>query len=130
MGAEPSSLCAQQEHLADLLRNRVNSQWNPSLYEVWRPKIVEGIDKQMVKRLHCDAKVPGISTGIQVAVALGLCLPQDTWRRVRSPAPSLTRAGRAAWHQEERMLEVAVGNRDEVADTQRWYTPAGTVDVT
>ena len=29
-----------------------------------------------------------------------LCLPQDTGRRVRSPAPSPTRAGRAAWHQE------------------------------
>ena len=30
--AEPSSPCAQLENLANLLRNRVNSQWNPSLY--------------------------------------------------------------------------------------------------
>ena len=43
---EPSSPCAKLEHLADLLRNRVNSQQNPSLYEVWRPKIVEDIEKQ------------------------------------------------------------------------------------
>ena len=55
VGAQPSSLCAQLKELADLLRNRVNSQWNPSLYEVWRPKIVEDIGKQRVRRLHCDA---------------------------------------------------------------------------
>ena len=45
---EPSSPCAQLEHLPDLLRNRVNIQQNPSLYEVWRPKIIEDIEKQMV----------------------------------------------------------------------------------
>ena len=58
MGVEPSSVCAQLEHLADLLRNRVNSQWNPSIYEVWRPKIVEDIEKQMVRQLCWDGKVP------------------------------------------------------------------------
>ena len=26
------------------------------------------------------------------------------------------------------MLEVTVGNRDKVGDTQRWYTSTGTVD--
>ena len=45
MGAEPSSPCAQLEHLANLLRNIVNSQWNPSLYEIWKPKGVEDIEK-------------------------------------------------------------------------------------
>ena len=63
VGAEPSSPWAQLEHLADLLRNRMNSQWNPSLYEVWRPKIVEDIENPMVKRLCWDCKVPGIYTG-------------------------------------------------------------------
>ena len=63
MGVEPSSLCAQLGHLADLLRKTVNSQWNPSLYEVWRTKIVEDIEKQTVKRLHWDGKVPGICAG-------------------------------------------------------------------
>ena len=29
------------KHLADLLRNRVNRQWCPSIYEDWRPKFVE-----------------------------------------------------------------------------------------
>ena len=119
---EPSSPCAQLEHLPDLLRNRVNIQQNPSLYEVWRPKIVEGIDKQMVKRLHCDAKVPGISTGIQVAVALGLCLPQDTWRRVRSPAPSPTRTGRAAQHQEGLGCWKSLGGIEMKCETHRGGT--------
>ena len=90
MGVEASSPCAQQEHLADLLRKirRVNSQWNLSLYEVWRPKIVEDIEGRRQSRE-------------------GSLAPGGTWR-----------------------LEVTGGNRDELADTQRWYTPAWTVDVT
>ena len=61
---ERSSPCAQLEHLADLLRNRVNRLQNPGLYEVWRPKIVEDIEKLTVMRLHWDGKVPGICAGI------------------------------------------------------------------
>ena len=98
MGAEPSSPCAQLEHLADLLRNRVNSQWNPSFYEVWRPKSIEDIKKQMVMRLHWDGKVPGICARTKAAVALAQHLLQEG-KRVRAPAPSPNRAGRAAWHQ-------------------------------
>ena len=45
-GGEVGGNRAQLEYLADRLRKRVNSQWNPSLYEVWRPKIVEVIEKQ------------------------------------------------------------------------------------
>ena len=59
------------EYLADRLRKRVNSQWNPSLYEVWRPKIGEDTEKQMVRRLHWDSKVPGIHTGTKAAAAPG-----------------------------------------------------------
>ena len=71
MGAEPSFPCAQLEHLGDLLRNRVNSQWNPSLYKVWKPKIAEDIEKQMVRRLCWDGKVPGICTGTKAGEAPG-----------------------------------------------------------
>ena len=45
MGAESNSPCAQVKHLADLLRNKANSQWYSSMYEDWRPKIVEDIEK-------------------------------------------------------------------------------------
>ena len=99
MGVEPSSPCAQLEHLADLLRNRVYSQRNPSLYEVWRPKTVEDTEKQTV-RLPWDGKVAGICARPSAAVALAWHLTQDNWKRVRSPATSPTRAGRAAQHQE------------------------------
>ena len=68
MGEDSSSPCAWLEHLDDL-RNRVNSQLNPSLYEVWRPKIVEDIEKQMVRRLCWDSKVSGICTGTWAAVS-------------------------------------------------------------
>ena len=69
MGVEPSSPCAHLEYLAGLLRNRVNSQGNPSLYEVWWQKIAEDIEKQTVRRLHWDSKVPGICAGTKAAVA-------------------------------------------------------------
>ena len=99
MGAEPSSPCAQLEHLADLLRNRVDSQWNPSLYEIWRPKIAEDIEKQWG---DCAGTVRslGSAQGPRLLWTLAQHLWQDTRKRVRSPAPSPIRAGRAAWHQE------------------------------
>ena len=69
MGAQPSSFFSQLEHLANLLRNTVNSQWNPSLYEIWKQKIAEDIEKQMVRRLYWDSKVPGICSGTRAAAA-------------------------------------------------------------
>ena len=120
MGVEPSSPCAQLEHLADLLRNRVNSQWNPSLYEVWRQKFTENIEKQMVMRLNWDGKVPGIYSGTKAAAAPSWRRLKDTGRRVRTPAPSPIRAGRAAWHQERPGCWKSLGvNTDKVGDTQR-----------
>ena len=107
----------------------MNSQWNPSLYEVWRQKIAEDVEKQVVRRVCWDSKVPGICARTKVAVPLAWHVPQDTWRKVRSPAPSPSRAGRAARAPEGTwILEVPGGNRDKVGDTQRQYTFAGTVD--
>ena len=40
---------APGKHLADL-RNRVNSQWYSSIYEDWRPEIVEDIEKSDDKK--------------------------------------------------------------------------------
>ena len=74
-------------HLADLLKNRVNSQWNPSLYEVWKPMIAEDIEKWMVRRLCKGSKVPGTCMGMKAAVTPGLVpgaghqLLQEIWRR-------------------------------------------------
>ena len=79
----------------------MNSQWNPSLYEVWRQKIVEDIEKQTVRRLQSPGERSlGSVQGPRLLWPLVRCLLQDTGRRVRSLAPSPTRAGRAAWHQE------------------------------
>ena len=71
MGVEPNSPCANLEHLGDLLKKRVYSQQNHSIYEVWRPKIAEAIGKQTVRRLRWDGNVPGICAGDQ-----GCCGPQ------------------------------------------------------
>ena len=80
MGAESSSPCTPLEHLADLLRNRVNSQWNPSLYEVWMPKIVEDIEKQTVRRLCWDGKVPRICAGTKAVVPRPGLVPAEGYR--------------------------------------------------
>ena len=45
MGAESISPCIWVKHLTDLLRNKVNSQQYPSVYEDRRPKSVEDTEK-------------------------------------------------------------------------------------
>ena len=79
MGVEASSPCAQLEDLADLLRNRVNNQLNPSLYEVWRQKIAEDIEKPVVRRLHWGGKVPGICARTKTAAATSMA-PATAYR--------------------------------------------------
>ena len=69
MGVESTSHCTWVKHLPDLLRNRVNSQHYPSIYEDWRPKIVKTLKNQTVRRVLQDNKVPGTSTGTRVATA-------------------------------------------------------------
>ena len=44
VGAESTSPCAPLEHLADLLRKRVNSQRYPSIYERLEAKTLEDIE--------------------------------------------------------------------------------------
>ena len=75
-----------------------SEEQSPSLYKVWRQKIAQDIEKQIVRRLCWDSKVPGICTRTKAAATW--CLLQDMGRRVGAPAPSPTRAGRAAQHQE------------------------------
>ena len=45
MGAESTSPCTWVKHLADLLRNKANSQQYPSIYEDRRPKSIEDTEK-------------------------------------------------------------------------------------
>ena len=49
-------------------------------------------------------------------------LPQDTWRRVRSPAPSPTREGRANKHQEGPRCWMSLGGIE-----MKWETHRGDV---
>ena len=64
VGAESTSPWAQVKHLAHLLRNRANSQQYSCIYEDWRPKIIEDIEKSdsetikpgAVKRPELDPK--------------------------------------------------------------------------
>ena len=100
----------------------MNSQQNPSLYEVLRPKIAEDIEKQMVRRFHWDTKVPGIYVGTKASVAPGLApaIGYEEERYITSSLPYQNREGSltpgGTW-----MLEV-VGERGMKWETHRGGT--------
>ena len=121
MGAEPSSPCAQLDHLAHLPRNRVNSQQNPSLQEVWRQETAEDTEKQTARRVSWDGKVPGVCAGTTAAEAWVPHLSRDTGRRVRGPAPSPTRAGWAVRHQEGPGCWKSRGDVETKGETHRGH---------
>ena len=58
VGAESTSPCTLVKHLADLLRNKVNSQQYPSIYEDRRPKSIEDTEKTDGKVIASGQKDP------------------------------------------------------------------------
>ena len=58
MGAESTSLCTLVKHLADLPRNKVNSQQYPSIYEDRKPKSIEDTEKTDGKETASGQKGP------------------------------------------------------------------------
>ena len=71
MGVESTSPCVQVEHLADLLRNKANSQQYPSVYEDRRPKSTEDTEKTEGKGIALGQKGPWDQHGDQ-----GDCSPR------------------------------------------------------
>ena len=58
MGAESTSPCTQVKHLADLLRNKANSQQYSSVYGDRRPKSIEDTEKTDGKGIASGQKGP------------------------------------------------------------------------
>ena len=58
LGAESTSPCTWVKHLANLLRNKVNSQQYPSVYEDRRPKSTEDTKKTDGKGIASGQKGP------------------------------------------------------------------------
>ena len=58
MGAESTSLCTGVKHLPNILRNKVNSQRHPSVYEDRRPKSIEDTEKTEGKGIASGQKGP------------------------------------------------------------------------
>ena len=56
--AESTSPCTWVNHLADLLRNKANSQQHPSVYEDRRPKSIEDTEKTDGKGTASEQKGP------------------------------------------------------------------------
>ena len=96
MGVEITSPCTWVKHLPILLRNKANSQKQPSVYEDRKPKVQRTLRKQKVRGLLQDKKVPGTNAGIRAAVAPDppmRGLPQDSWERAGLTAPSAAKQG-------------------------------------
>ena len=72
MGAESTSPCTWVKHLANLLRNKANSQQDLSIYEDRRTKSLEDTEKTDGKGIASGKKVPGTSTGTKATAAPGL----------------------------------------------------------
>ena len=71
MGAESTSPCTQVKHLADLLRNKANSQQYPSVYEDRGPKSIEDTEKTNGKGTASGQIGPGDQHGDQRTAAQG-----------------------------------------------------------
>ena len=71
MGAESTSPCTWVKHLANILRNKVNSQQYPSVYEDRRPKSIEDTEKTDSKGIASGNKGPWDQRGEQ-----GDCSPR------------------------------------------------------
>ena len=80
MGAESTSPCTWVKHLPILLRNKANSQKQPSVYEDRRPKSTEDTEKTEGKGTASGQKGPWDQRGDQ-----GNCSPR--------PAPAGPAAG-------------------------------------
>ena len=63
MGAESTSPCTQVKHLANLLKNKANSQQYPSVYEDRRPKSIEDTEKTDGKGIASGQKGPWVQGG-------------------------------------------------------------------
>ena len=74
VGAESTSPCTWVKHLANLLRNKVNSQQHPSVYEDRRPKIIEDTEKTEGKGTASGQKGPWDQHGTRATAAPGLVL--------------------------------------------------------
>ena len=77
MGVESTSPSTWVKPLADLLRNRANSQWYSSIYEDWRPKIVEDIEKS-----DCETIKPGAVKRPELDPNRGLIPTTETVRHI------------------------------------------------
>ena len=81
VGVELTSPCTWVKHLPTLLRNKANSQKQPSVYEDRDQKVQRTLRKQKVRGLLQDKKVPGTNAGTRAAAAPGrLC-----WACSRTP---------------------------------------------
>ena len=90
MGAESTSPCTRVKHLANLLRNKANSQQYPSVYEDRRPKSIEDTEKTYSKGTASGQKGPWDQCRDQgdYSPRPSLGLLQDSWERARLTAPS------------------------------------------
>ena len=76
VGAELTSPCTWVKHLPTLLRNRVNSKKQPSVYEDRRPKNTQNTEKTEGKGTASRQKVPWDQLGDQ-----GGCSPRPARAR-------------------------------------------------
>ena len=130
MGVESTSLCIWVKHLPNLLRNKVNSQKHPSVYEYRRPKSTEDTEKTEGKGIASGQKGPWDQHG-DMDAAPGLPqpgLPQDSRERAGVTAPSPAKQDLSNTVRDLVASSRREGNKDEVVNPQRGGSWLGRVE--
>ena len=105
-------------------RSEEQSEQTAVSQHIWRleAKIVEDIEKQMVRKLHWYGRVPGTSTGTRAIAAPGP-VPAGTCHRIlgREPNQQLPpwQTGRIEWHQDGPGCLKSLGGIKMKWETQR-----------
>ena len=126
-------MCTQLGHLPNLLKNRVNSQQNPSLCDIWKLKIAEDIEKQMIRRLFRNSKlVPGTLARAMTAGVSGLAPGMAAAARASEESQISNynftalfppRAGKSVPHQESPRCLKSLGGIKTHWETHRGSVP-------
>ena len=108
--------------LPTLLRNKANSQKQPSVYEDRKPKSTEDTEKTEGKGIASGQKGPWDQHKDQGSCSPGLPLPgllQDSWERAGLTAPSPVKKGPSNTVRDLVACSCREGNKDKVVNPGR-----------
>ena len=126
MEADSTSLCTWVKYLPHLLRNKVNSQQHPNVYEDRRPKNTEDTEKTDSKGIASGQKGPWDQHGDQGDFSHRPSGPATGFLGESRVNSSLLYQPTLEQHRERpSCLKPQGGNKDKVVNPRRLWVPTG-----